>query len=108
MILSSIAGRVLRRRPYMHTKNVSFHQQEHGRDLYASWYLCKEREYIHTKPHPDPKSYRASPDSPVVEEPIASNSLPPANTYPSLEASCSDPKAAQSILSHASRSGSAT
>jgi hypothetical protein len=30
MSLSSIAGRVLRRWPYIHTKNVSFHQQEHG------------------------------------------------------------------------------
>jgi hypothetical protein len=30
MSLSSIAGRVLRRWPYIHTKNVSFHQQGHG------------------------------------------------------------------------------
>jgi hypothetical protein len=30
MILSSIAARVLSRWPYMHTENVSFHQQEQG------------------------------------------------------------------------------
>jgi hypothetical protein len=56
----------------MHTKNISIHRREYSKDIHAVCMYIERVEYIHAKPYPDPKSYRASSGTPAPDELVVS------------------------------------